>query len=679
MKMGKGIILRVANVALVAVLLIASAFRVSERLLTVPKVESLANTPQPSYMIYYGTLNESLIEQAKQYDIVIVHPKYGDITREQIQEIQSAGTLVLGYLSVGEDLRTVGMTPEQMLDDERFVGDGKGPRVDPREPGSTSLAQDGYFGEASPAGTGYASYYLDDNDHDGKPDFNPYFGCAYTNIGDPLWYAELRDMTLDGEDGVAGIRELLTDSYGRGLGCDGLFLDTIDVCAPNSYTDDSYLGKTRFEWTAPGVSRFMSQLKSEYPNKYILQNRGLFFYNYQLPHFNYSPRQYVDILMFESFMLDSSTSALYTDIYFSDNKNTFAPKLSAEAGRPDGFRILSLGYAEGPEKYHLKETLTGQSDAGLDILLKDLEEAQDLAGFSHYITDASLTIANDFVLEHRREEDTQPPVWSSVHNPALYSEPVPRIGIGEVESVSDGIMVRWDVAIDSSGVRYTLYFQKEPFDFEADPDLERAKKLVLSPEIGAGYGYNASPSTWPYQQKITGLEAGETYYFVIRASDYSPAGNEEKNTVVLTGVSTAEGAYVSAGDGLRLFMIAAGLVILSVTVASLAKRHMTESFCIVWGIIAILFICAGIILQPTQWNKYISWGGLLLVLFGVVLLLVGAFFISLYISRLTRQVKELAIQVSLLNQENAVILRKFTKDQAESETVEHEEEALVRH
>ena len=535
MKMRMGIVLRVTNVTVVVLLLI-SFFRVSERLLTLPKVQSLANVPQPSYMIYYGMLDEALIEQAKQYDIVIVHPNNGDITREQIRKIQSAGTLVLGYLSVGEDLRTAGMTPEQMLEDERFVGNGKGPRVDPREPGSVSLEQDGYFGEASPAGIGYASYYLDDNDHDGKPDFNPYFGCAYTNIGDPVWYAELMDMTLDGGDGVAGIRELLTDSYGRGLDCDGLFLDTIDTCAPNIYTDDSYPGKTRFEWTAPGVIRFMSQLKSEYPNKYILQNRGLFFYHYQLPHFAYSPRQYVDLLMFESFMLDSTSSMLYTDMFFLDNRNSYAPKLSAEAGRPDGFRILSLDYAEGPEEYHLKETLTGQSEAGLGILLKDLEEAQDLAGFSHYITDASLTLANDFVLEHRGGEDTQPPVWSSVHNPDQYSEPVPRVGIGEAEPFMNGMTVRWDVAIDLNGVRYTLYYQKEPFDFEADPDLEKAEKLLLSPEAGDGYEYNAAPDTWPYQQQIWGLEAGETYYFVIRASDYSPAGNEEKNTVVLTGV-----------------------------------------------------------------------------------------------------------------------------------------------
>lgn len=135
---------------------------------------------------------------------------------------------------------------------------------------------------------------------------------------------------------------------------------------------------------------------------------------------------------------------------------------------------------------------------------------------------------------------------------------------------------------------------------------------------------------------------------------------------------------MSMGDGLRLFMIVVGLAVFGMTVVSLARKRMTESFCIAWGIVAAMAVCAGVILQPTEWNRYISWGGLLLILFGAVLLLAGAFFFSVRISVLTRQVKELAIQISLLNQENAMLLRELTGDQEESETVEHEE-ALVRH
>lgn len=504
-----------------------------------PERTSLSEISWPSYMIYYGALDDALIEQAKQYDVVILHPRGGDMTREQVREIQSGGAYVLGYLSIGEDLRTEGMTPEQMLQDERFTGDKTGPRIDGREPGSASLEGASLLGEASPAGGGYASYYLDDNDRDGKPDFNPNFGCAYTNIGDPAWYAALEYMTLDGPDGIPGIREILTEDYGRGLGCDGLFLDTIDTCAPNMYTEDSDPSRTRFEWTAPGVLSFLKQLKADYPDKYVLQNRGLFFFHYQLPHFDYTTGEYIDFLMYESFMLDSNSTTLYYETYFTDNKNVYGPKISAEANRPNGFRVLSLGYAEGPGEYRLKESLIGESETGLDILLEDMNQAQEEAGFTHYITDGALLLANNFVLEHREAEDTRPPLWSSVHNNSIFEEPKPHAGIGEAEPASGGMVVRWDVAVDKSGVDYTLYYQQEPFDFEADPDLENAQKLELTPERGDGYGYDAQDSSWPYQEEVSGLQAGETYYFVIRAKDRSPAGNEEKNTVVATGVPLA--------------------------------------------------------------------------------------------------------------------------------------------
>ena len=502
-------------------------------------VKKPENNIRQTYMIYYGELDDSIIKDARRYDIVILHPDSGNITRQQVEAIQKGGTIVFGYLSVGEDLRTNGMTPEQMLTEIRFTGDKTGPRVAPENAGLADLEGNDISGRTSPGGSGFASYYLDDNDYDGMPDFNPSFNCAYTNIGDPAWYDELNQMQKDGTDQVAGIREILTEDYGRGLGCDGLFLDTIDTCAPDLFTRDDDPCRTRFEWTAPGVARFMQRLKEEYPDKYILQNRGLFFYNYYYPHYEYSPRKYIDFLLFESYMLDSDPARTYKEDFFADNKNVYAPKISAEANRPDGFKVLSLGYAEGPEELGLKSALSGNTAAaGFDVLMEDIVQAQDKAGFSHYITDGSLTLVNDFVLEHSEADDILPPVWSSVHNNSEEypkQESVPRTGIGEVELTEDGIIVRWDVAVDKSGVIYTLYYQSTPFDFEKDPDLERAQQIELCPETGKGYGYGAAFETYPYQSIIKGLDKGVTYYFVIRAKDCSPGNNEEKNTVVKKG------------------------------------------------------------------------------------------------------------------------------------------------
>ena len=491
---------------------------------------------KPTYMIYYGVVDEDVVENAKQYDIAILHPRQGDLKRKQVEEIQSAGTKVLGYIAVGEDLRTAGMTAADLLADERFTGDGSGPKVDARAEGETSLAAADIKGVTSPGGSGFASYYLDDNDKDGKPDFNPYFTCAYTNIGDPAWYDVLDGMQFDGDDNVPGIREILTTDFGRGLGCDGLFLDTVDTCAPDSYTSDDDPGKTRFEWTAPGVKDFVARIKQNYPEKLICQNRGLFFYNHLLEHYQYSPREKVDYLFFESYMLDSNSSQLFNEGFFADNKFNQLPKLSVEASRADGFTVLSLGYAEGPGKYGLKKALEGKMGVGLAILREDIAEAENTAGFSHYITNANLTQLNDFVLKNRIETDEDEPVWSSVYNNSTEwppHEPEPRVGICAALPAKGGATVYWDVALDKTGVSYVLFYSEKPFDFAADPELKKVKKILLSPTITPEYEQGQYDAL-PYQAEVDGLESGKEYYLVIRAFDKSENHNGERNTVYLT-------------------------------------------------------------------------------------------------------------------------------------------------
>ena len=488
---------------------------------------------KPTYMIYYGEVDESVISNAKQYDIAILHPRQGNITREQVESIQSGGTKVLGYIAVGEDLRTAGMTAAEMRKDERFKGDGTGPKVDARTECETSLAASDINGVTSPSGSGFASYYLDDNDKDGKPDFNPYFTCAYTNIGDPNWYDVLDNMLFDGDDNVPGIKEILTTDYGRGLGCDGLFLDTIDTCAPNGYTSDEDPGRTRFEWTAPGVKEFMGKIKKNYPDKLICQNRGLFFYNHLLEHYKYSPRENVDYLLYESYRMDSSPVQLFNEGFFADNKFNQLPKLSVEASLSDGFTVLSLGYAEGPKEYGLKKALAGKGGVGLSVLQEDIAEAENIAGFSHYITDANLTMLNDFVAENRIQQDTDAPLWSSVYNNSTEwppHEPEPRVGICAAVPTKGGAVVYWDVALDKSGVSYVLYYSDKPFDFAADPDLKMAEKILLTPSLTPEYEQGQYDAI-PYQAEVSGLESGKDYYLVIRAADQSKKHNTENNTV----------------------------------------------------------------------------------------------------------------------------------------------------
>lgn len=134
---------------------------------------------------------------------------------------------------------------------------------------------------------------------------------------------------------------------------------------------------------------------------------------------------------------------------------------------------------------------------------------------------------------------------------------------------------------------------------------------------------------------------------------------------------------MSPGDGLRIFIIAIGVVILVASIVSLSRKHMTETFCIAWGIVALGSILAGILLTPTEWSHYVSWHGLMAILFAGLFLLSGAFFFSVRISQLNRQVKELAIRVAILDQENATLLNKVADGIQETEA--YEEEALIRH
>ena len=113
---------------------------------------------------------------------------------------------------------------------------------------------------------------------------------------------------------------------------------------------------------------------------------------------------------------------------------------------------------------------------------------------------------------------------------------------------------------------------------------------------------------------------------------------------------------METGDILRTVMIAAGVLVLMETVLSLSKRRLKEQFCLLWGVISVLLIVSGIFLRPTVWSQYISETGTVVIIITALCLVWCLFFISVHISVLSRKTQELAMQVSLLNQENERIL-----------------------
>lgn len=118
---------------------------------------------------------------------------------------------------------------------------------------------------------------------------------------------------------------------------------------------------------------------------------------------------------------------------------------------------------------------------------------------------------------------------------------------------------------------------------------------------------------------------------------------------------------MAVGDVLRLFVIVAGAYMFLKAILSLAKRKMTEPFCLAWVVLSALMILSGILLNPSQLDDYISTRGLILIIIIVSGILWGLWFISTQVSILKRRNQELAMQISLLNNDCEKILRELEK------------------
>lgn len=114
-------------------------------------------------------------------------------------------------------------------------------------------------------------------------------------------------------------------------------------------------------------------------------------------------------------------------------------------------------------------------------------------------------------------------------------------------------------------------------------------------------------------------------------------------------------------DILRIIMVVTGVFLFLLTLSSLARRKMTESFSLTWGLISIILILSGILLRPYGISRFISVTGLLLILIIGFSVLFGAFYITSKVSELARKNQELAIQITLLNQENREIMEKLDR------------------
>lgn len=118
---------------------------------------------------------------------------------------------------------------------------------------------------------------------------------------------------------------------------------------------------------------------------------------------------------------------------------------------------------------------------------------------------------------------------------------------------------------------------------------------------------------------------------------------------------------MKTGDILRIVMASGGVLLMMETVMSLSVRRLKEQFCLFWGVISVLLILAGIFLRPMVWSRYVSRTGTIIIIIATVCVVICLFYFSIYISMLSRKTQELAMQVSLLNQENEQIFMELDR------------------
>ncbi len=297
--------------------------------------------PCDSYAVYYGPLDDTTVEKLKVFDLVILHPgDFGDqpITRTHIAALQAAGVIVLGYVSIGEEPPG---TPQ--------AGQGLGP-VYAKADSLCDGVPNRYCQE-----NGAASYYLDEitnttalPGHDGLPDTNGEWGSHYVDPASSGWRDRVQrcgtvylDCNFYGADYV-----LYT------LGADGLFLDTVDMASPWGF----------YDYALDDMADFICQLSDEYPDRYIVINRGVF---YADPLYGADQvRPCINGLLFEAYYSewDWEKQEGRVSPWFPDNRDNWAPKLNAQGVMTDGYSLFALDYFTSTQTlsitHQISETVT---------------------------------------------------------------------------------------------------------------------------------------------------------------------------------------------------------------------------------------------------------------------------------------------------------------------------------
>ena len=531
----------ICAVALATLLAAASLARAATRLANI--------TSSSKYLQYYGSdFSTSNLQVISQFDIVVLDPNASSVTPAAVAYLQSNGVkYVLGYISIGEQMPGTPVLP----------GNGNGPVYCTTNGTSTIVYESNnvasfYVDEAW--SNAVSAYVIRKN---GTINRNGTFGGAYVWPNSDWCYVlntqrvggvpgtSLSNMFVAGLGQIAGARTSDSDtSRTHNLGMDGFFLDTLDTAGPFAVAGN-------YPWAAQEMQNTVSYIYSAYSNKVVFANRGLFFYNpmvvnsqFNVQPYAYTIRPYIHAGLFESYMLDSSTCDTNLNPYVNDDKYDYAPKLNAEANRPDGFTMFSLDY---------------QMNRGTNLYEFAMNQSVSSNGWVEYLCpDGSLATIGTYNLNHPRSADASAPVWSSTatlpqsgestacpNSDTLSANPTPaRVGVQSLTAgaVPGEVVVHWDVAMDQTPpVKYNIY--------QSTDALFSTYTAYSNVVYQVGDGWSTDPTTYSANQYTVSGLSFSTYYFRVRAQDSATPSHEDTNAVTLsiTVVDTLYNAIVSGG------------------------------------------------------------------------------------------------------------------------------------
>lgn len=111
----------------------------------------------------------------------------------------------------------------------------------------------------------------------------------------------------------------------------------------------------------------------------------------------------------------------------------------------------------------------------------------------------------------------------------------------------------------------------------------------------------------------------------------------------------------------KFSVILVGIGIMAITFVMHAEKKLTVNLAVTWELLGIAAILSGAVPKFSGWSSRLSLGSLVVLLITAFLVLWGVYQMTIQISSLIMKNQELAIQVSLLNQENERILQELEK------------------